>query len=197
MAEINLLQTNNSQPSANPIWNRVLVAFAVVLLLAVGAAYMYVRYANTNIVEQIASEDARQQEFESSIKADKNYSVFLSAQEKVKVIETLLSKHVDWAKLLPTFGEVTYKDAVFSQFSAESRNFEDAQGAGAVANITGSVSSLRDLDKLVKGMLLKDFSNTIRDVKFVEMSMNDEESDKPISFQLKVTFNNAILHAAD
>ena len=197
MAEINLLQTNNDKPTVNPIWSKLVYVFALLLVLAAVGGYLLLRNSNASLVQEIAAEDLRHQELEKTIRGHKDYSTLLSAQDKVKVITTILNKHVDWSRLIPTIAEATYKDAVFDTFSAESRNLEDAQGAGATASITGAVSSLKDLDKLVKGMKLKDFSNNIRDVKFVSMTMNKEDADKRISFELRVTFNNAIIHAAD
>jgi hypothetical protein len=193
MAEINLLQTNNSVNKPNPILNKVLIILSILLLVITVGLYFYFRVSNSKLVNKIAEEEVKHQALQSEIRNDKNYPALVSIQEKTKIMNSLLENHVNWSGLIPYFAEATYKGTSYKNFTAESNNFD--KSTPAVASISGSVDSFVDLSKLIKGLQLKDFSNTIRDVRLVSVNLNSTDEKSSVSFVIKVLFNNTIINA--
>jgi hypothetical protein len=195
MAEINLLQTNNDAQKKSPIWSGLMIGVGVLLLVLTAAAFFYLKFSNKNLVKNIEAEDKNQQQLQSEIRNDKNYALLLDAQQRVGVMSVLLDHHVDWSTLIPYFTDATYKDITYKSFRSKSDNFKP--GGGAEARITGEANSFRDLDKMIKGLQLKDFSNVIREVKLISATPNSENATKAVFFDIRITFNNSILHAAN
>jgi hypothetical protein len=188
MPEINLLQ-GNVNTSGNSTATRIVfgVLGAIVLLAAAGSgAYFYEQ--NSSVNSQIASTVAAQAAAQSSVTADKNYKSFTTTQQDLSSLTTLFGSHVGWTSLIPKFSSATLKAVSFS-------NFKAAIGGGV--DVSGSAPSFADLDKMMQGFQLPDFSPFISSVSLVSIGLAHSSAGNSVSFSVHVNVNPATLKFAN
>jgi|SRR5579872_1205983 len=186
MADINLLQS--AQPSQNDPIRRAKI-FTIVSAVIFGLALVigiFIFFSNRSSDSQIQNLSTQKNDTINQIMANKDYGTLVVDQRKIKDLQTLLDKHLDWSKLLPKFFDATLTSASYSRFQAQS---------DGSALITGNVATFVDLDKLIQAYQLTDFSSYIKDVQLVNIGFSTDLNKPGITFTIKVIFNQDIIKA--
>lgn len=153
------------------------------MVLAVGAGgfwYLQAKSARADDANTVAQQVATQQ----SVTNDKDYQNFLSTQKSLSDVSALFGSHLGWASLVPKFAAATLKTATFSSFQATSDGSVD---------VVGTVPSFADLDKMLQGFQLQDFSSYIKSVSLVNVGLSNGSGGNGVSFSLNVQVNPSIL----
>lgn len=194
MAELNLLQTDNTQKAqASNLVNNSLNVLGVVVLavVLVMSAILYIN--NRNLTKQIADASQQQNSTESNFQHQSGYAKLISSQQKLKDLQSLLKQHSDWSSIITKFASATLANteldnkvtsAIYNKFSANSD--------GGV-EISGTVGSFADLDRLIKGFELQDFDSFITDVRLTNVGTSKDNN--AVTFTLDISFNKDILNA--
>lgn len=181
MAEINLLQSNQSQGSASStssLLNKIGIGILVVVVLAYG----FFLISSGSHAKNAAKLAQQKQAIEIQIEQAKEYPELVLYQNKLYNVKLLLQNHLLWSQILDKFAAATLKTAKFDKFIAN---------ADGTATISGFVPDFASLDKQIKAYQLNDFQY-IKDVRLVNVGLSSGER-IGIDFTLKVVFNTSLL----
>lgn len=181
MSEINLLQSNNDQYAKNQT-NKVLNFISILLLVLVVVAYAALFFLVKNVEKSNVAYAEEKESIQQNIMGSVAYPQFVSHQVKLKNLEGLLKSHLGWCSILPSFGNVTLKTAVYNKFDA------NADGS---ATISGVVPDFQELAKLIQGFQHND-DQFVKDVKLVNVGLGSAEKNE-IQYTINVTFNKEVL----
>ncbi len=192
MTQINLLHTDSEQKT-HAVYRTLNVLGIIILIVALGSFvffYLGAQSLNSSVSKIAQSRSAAQSGLENS----KEYPALLSAQQKLKNLQSLLSQHTNWSDLITKFADATLKSTTFSDGTTTSTIYNkfSATSDGTV-QISGIIGSFTDLDRLIKGLELQDFNSYITNVSLTNVGTAEKNSG--ITFTLAISFNKDILSA--
>ncbi len=184
MPEINLLQGSGRTTSSGSVTRVTLNIIGIVLVLAVaiGGGYFHLQ------VKKVSADDAatvaQQSSVEQSVASDKNHENFLASQATLAATTQLFGDHLGWASLIPDFSDATLKTASFNSFQAT---------ANGGLNVSGTVPTFNDLDKMMQGFQLQSFSTLVSSVSLLNIGLDHSAAGNRVAFTVHVQFNPATL----
>ncbi|MDB4939847.1 MAG: hypothetical protein JWO40_272 [Candidatus Doudnabacteria bacterium] len=181
MAEINLLQNTNNRNTERKTHNVVNTIGVIVLVVVIGLYGLFFVLTNKADADSKALAD-QQAQIQQKISTGTQYQQLVSAQTKLKSIESLLKTHTYWCEILPNLSADTLKSTTYGKFTAN---------ANGSATISGNVSNFQNLDKLIQGYQVNN-DKFVKDVKLVSVSAGSGEK-ITTGYTLNVTFNQAVL----
>jgi hypothetical protein len=176
MSEINLLQGNARGSSGTAVRVSLNVVGGIVLIAACATGgYFYLKGKTVQaddsgvVAQQLATQQA--------VTSGKDYKNFIATQKSLSTLTTLFAGHLGWTPLLPKFSAATLKVASFSNFAAT---------ADGGVDVAGTVPTFADLDKMMQGFQLQDFSSYVQSVSLVNIGMSHSSAGNSVSFAVHV-----------
>ncbi len=193
MTQINLLHTDTGEHSRAAAY-AVLNAIGIGLLVLVLAAGIFFYFSNRSMQSKVAQESQSQASAKSSLETNKNYKGLVATQQKLKDLQVVLAQHTDWSDLVTQFAAATLKSTSFSDGATTGSIYHSFRAASdGTVEISGTVGSFADLDRLIKGFELADFNSYITNVSLTSVGTAEEK--KGVTFTIDVSFNKDILSA--
>lgn len=165
-------------------------------LIAVAIFTGYLFLSKNKIQNEITSLMAKKEKLMSEYQKPQNAELVSSSQNivnKIKDLNKILNKKIEWTRILNEFNRETFKDVVYTDITL------DAEGTMAVS---GQVSTDESFAKLYRGWETSEIVQSVAIGTFTKQDSAEEGSDgsSPLgvsdyySFNLTITLKPEIIH---
>ncbi|MEA3344598.1 MAG: hypothetical protein U9Q16_02880 [Patescibacteria group bacterium] len=158
-----------------PLWAIILLAFSLILFIALLASYFYFLQASVKLEKEIENSNVP----EASSKSIEEETIKLSLyKEKINDFKVLISQHKDAEKVFGFFQETIHPDVWFNDFNFDSR--------GNTVGVSGRAESFVALEHQL--IIFKE-DEIVKSVNISDVSIDEKGG---VSFSLSFAFDNQI-----
>ncbi len=181
MPDINLLQTESRDIGAQAsnivrVFARIFALLVFLAFIAYGVLFVFGWTTQGSIEDTNVAIQTKQAE----AMANKDRNELITRQAQLTELETLVNNHMYWSYLMPELARVTLKSARYTTI--------EAKDTGKL-NLTVNLPTYDDVEKYLQIFDLPEYNQQFSNVRVVNITKTQSESDIQIELNIQLTFN--------